>query len=224
MHVTRYIDKNILRKGEYMPSLDGWRAIAILLVIIGHSMDDIALLLRAMGAAVDLGGLKFIGMHGVQVFFGLSGFLITSRLVADEQKHGRISLWAFYMRRSFRILPATLFFLIAVGLLSLAGFLDVSLGRWLSSLLFSANYSTAEYSWYLGHFWSLAVEEHFYLVWPALFLLLGAVRKRLVWAFALTCAVAVWRAIDFKFQVTGTPRRCSWGVPTSRSTISSGAW
>ena len=204
MHVTRYIDKNILRKGEYMPSLDGWRAIAILLVIIGHSMDDIALLLPAMGAAVDLGGLKFIGMHGVQVFFGLSGFLITSKLLSDEQKHGRIALWAFYMRRSFRILPATLFFLIAVGSLSLTGVLDVSLGRWLSSLLFSANYSTAEYSWYLGHFWSLAVEEHFYLVWPALFLLLGAVRKRLVWAFALTCAVAVWRAIDFKFQVTGT--------------------
>lgn len=204
MDMTRIVDNSIVRKGEYMPTLDGWRAIAILLVVVGHAMDDIVLLLRALGAPADPGGMKYIGIHGVLIFFGLSGFLITSKLLADEQKHGRISLWAFYLRRTFRILPATLFFLAVVGLLALAGVLDISAGRWLSSLLFAANYSTAEYSWYLGHFWSLAVEEHFYLVWPAMFLWLGVVRRRLAWAVGMACAVAVWRAIDFKFQLTGS--------------------
>jgi peptidoglycan/LPS O-acetylase OafA/YrhL len=166
-------------------------------------MEDLAAWAQQMGATIDLLSLKYIGMHGVHIFFGLSGFLITSKLIADEQKHGRISLWGFYIRRTFRILPATLFFLFAVGALALAGVLDVTLGRWLSSLLFSANYSTADYSWYLGHFWSLAVEEHFYLIWPAVFLWLGVLRRRLGWAIAAAMTVAVWRVIDFKFQITG---------------------
>lgn len=194
----------IERRGDYLPSLDGWRAIAILLVIVGHGMDDLLALLRMAGANFDPGGLRFLGAHGVQVFFGLSGFLITCKLLDDERKHGRISLWAFYVRRSFRIFPATFFFLGVVGLLALAGVLDISPGRWLGSLLFAANYSTAEYSWYLGHFWSLAVEEHFYLLWPAAFLALGMGRRRLYWAIGFACAIALWRAVDFKFQVTGT--------------------
>lgn len=205
MDMARIIDKSIVRKGAYMPTLDGWRAIAILLVVVGHSMDDIAALGRALGVSADPVRLRYIGIHGVLIFFGISGFLITSQLLAEEQKRGRISLGAFYVRRTFRILPATLFFLAAAGALAVAGILDISAGRWLSSLLFAANYSTAGYSWYLGHFWSLAVEEHFYLVWPALFLWLGAVRRRLAWVVAMACAIAVWRAIDFKYQVTGTP-------------------
>jgi peptidoglycan/LPS O-acetylase OafA/YrhL len=177
MNLTRLFGQGIHRQGEYLASLDGWRAVAILLVLLGHSMEDLAAWAQQMGATIDLLSLKYIGMHGVHIVFGLSGFLITSKLIADEQKHGRISLWGFYIRRTFRILPATLFFLFAVGALALAGVLDVTLGRWLSSLLFSANYSTADYSWYLGHFWSLAVEEHFYLIWPAVFLWLGVLRR-----------------------------------------------
>jgi peptidoglycan/LPS O-acetylase OafA/YrhL len=204
MDMTRIVDNSIIRKGEYMPTLDGWRAIAILLVVVGHAMDDILSLLRLLGVSAEPGGMRYIGIHGVLIFFGLSGFLITSKLLADERQHGHISLWAFYVRRTFRILPATLFFLSAIGILAQAGILDISLGRWLSSLLFAANYTAADYSWYLGHFWSLAVEEHFYLLWPVLFLWLGAVRRRLAWAVGMACAVAVWRAIDFRFQLSGS--------------------
>jgi peptidoglycan/LPS O-acetylase OafA/YrhL len=204
MSATRTLEQRIARKGEALPTLDGWRAIAILLVLVGHAMDDIVSVVGALGATFDPGAVRYIGIHGVLVFFGLSGFLITHRLLIEEQRHGQISLWAFYVRRTFRIMPATLFFLTAVGLLALAGLLDISVDRWLSSLLFAANYTTAEYSWYLGHFWSLAVEEHFYLVWPAMFLWLGVVRRRLAWAIGMALAVAVWRAIDFKFQLTGT--------------------
>ena len=204
MHMTRIIDQSIVRNGDYMPTLDGWRAIAILLVIVGHAMDDIMVLLQALGTPADPGAVRYIGIHGVLMFFGLSGFLITHKLLAEEQKRGRISLSAFYVRRTFRILPATLFFLTAVGMLSLAGVFDISAGRWFSSLFFAANYSSAEYSWYLGHFWSLAVEEHFYLLWPAMFLWLGFVRRRLAWAVGMACAVAIWRAVDFKFQLTGS--------------------
>ena len=204
MDMTRMLGKSIVRQGEYMPTLDGWRAIAILLVVVGHAMDDILSFFQVLGGPVDPGAIRYIGIHGVLIFFGLSGFLITHKLLLDESRHGRISLWAFYVRRTFRILPATLFFLLAVGLLALAGILDISAGRWLSSLLFAANYSTADYSWYLGHFWSLAVEEHFYVLWPAMFLWLGVVRRRLAWAVGMACALALWRAIDFKFQMTGS--------------------
>lgn len=189
---------------QYMPTLDGWRAIAILLVIGGHAIDDIDHLLRQWHIIVDANVFRFIGIHGVLIFFGLSGFLITSKLISEESRAGRIALGDFYIRRTFRIIPAALFFLGTVGLLSLMGVLDISLGRWLSALLFAANYSSADYSWYLGHFWSLAVEEHFYLVWPAFFIWLGLTRNRLVWAIGMACAVAVWRAVDFKFQVTGS--------------------
>jgi peptidoglycan/LPS O-acetylase OafA/YrhL len=155
------INNSAVRDGTYLPTLDGWRAIAILLVILAHGSDSIANALRSIGGGqLDLSHLRHIGLFGVQIFFGLSGLLITSRLIADENKHGRISLRSFYIRRAFRILPASLVFLATVGVLALAGILPVSPGRWLSTLLFFANYSTAAGTWYLGHFWSLAVEEH----------------------------------------------------------------
>lgn len=204
MNLARTLETTIARGRDGLPTLDGWRALAILLVVLGHSMDDIASALGRIGGPEVPSGLKYIGMHGVQVFFGLSGLLITTRLLAEEARHGRISLPGFYVRRAFRILPAAGVFLAVVGLLGLAGVIELTPGRWLASLLFAANYSTAEYSWYLGHFWSLAVEEHFYLVWPAVFAGLAVVRRRLAWAVAIACAVAAWRALDFRFQITGT--------------------
>lgn len=201
MHVTNLQSPGGAGQLGYMATLDGWRGVAILLVIAGHAMDGILSGLSWAGVAAAE-QIRYIGIHGVLIFFGLSGFLITSRLLGEELRHARVSLWQFYLRRAFRILPATLFFLTAVGWLALCGVLDISIGRWLGALLFAANYSTAEYSWYLGHFWSLAVEEHFYMFWPLLFLCLP--RQRLVCAIGMACAVAVWRAVDFKYQLSGS--------------------
>ena len=152
-----------------------------------------------------------MGLLGVQIFFGLSGFLITNRLLAEEARLGRISLAAFYMRRSFRILPAALAFLLVVGALAAAGLLPVSLDRWLATVFFMANYSHAEPSWYLGHFWSLAVEEHFYFVWPAAFLALPALRKRCALVLAAALAVALWRALALRYQLTDDAPAQFWG-------------
>ncbi len=195
---------------SYLPTLDGWRTVAIALVLFAHASESIR---NAIPFALpgDLAGLKHVGLVGVQLFFGLSGFLITSKLLEEEARFGRISLTAFYIRRSFRILPAAVCFLFVVGLLSMAGILDIGLGRWLSTLFFAANYSTAEPSWYVGHFWSLAVEEHFYFLWPAAFLLLRVGPRRLALVVSLALVLALWRVVDFKYQITHASAAAFWG-------------
>ncbi len=196
--------------GTYLPTLDGWRAIAIALVLLAHASDSIQNAID-FSAFSNTDTLKKFGMLGVQLFFGLSGFLITSKLMDEEFRHGKISLKSFYIRRAFRILPASTFFLAIAGILALTGLIDISLGRWLSALLFSANYTHADHSWYLGHFWSLAVEEHFYFLWPAAFLLLGVSCRRTALAIFAALLIALWRAVDFKFQLTGSAPDVFWG-------------
>jgi len=205
------LNNSTVRDGTYMPTLDGWRAVAITLVIIAHGSDSIGNILNTIGIHFDFGRIQDAGLLGVQIFFGLSGLLITSRLIASENKYGRISLSSFYIRRSFRILPAALVFLMVVGLLALSGIIPITFGRWLSTLFFFANYSTATGTWYLGHFWSLAVEEHFYLVWPAAFLILGVTSKRVNFAIAVALILACWRALDIHFNITGATPGRFWG-------------
>jgi len=196
--------------GTYLPTLDGWRAIAIGLVLFAHGSESMQLVFQSDWLAHSA-TFKKLGLLGVQLFFGLSGFLITSKLIEEESRRGQVSLRAFYIRRAFRILPASVFFLIVVGMLALNGVLDVSLGRWLSTLLFAANYTQAEHSWYLGHFWSLAVEEHFYFLWPAAFLLLKISRHRVAVVVVMALLIAVWRALDFRFQISGSSPAVFWG-------------
>lgn len=196
-----------MHSGKYLPTLDGWRAVAILIVVYSHASDSLGTALGLSG----MNGMHALGLFGVQIFFGLSGFLITSRLVADEVKHGRISLASFYIRRAFRIMPASLALLATVGLLALWGVLPVSFDRWVSTVLFFANYSTAERTWYLGHFWSLAVEEHFYFVWPLAFLTIRTGQGRIRFALATALGVALWRAIDLKFGISGASSERFWG-------------
>jgi peptidoglycan/LPS O-acetylase OafA/YrhL len=196
--------------GTYLPTLDGWRALAIGLVLLAHGSESMQLVFQSDWLAHSA-TFKKLGLLGVQLFFGLSGFLITSKLIEEENRRGQVSLRSFYIRRAFRILPASVFFLAVVGVLAINGVLDVSLGRWLSTLLFAANYTQAEHSWYLGHFWSLAVEEHFYFLWPAAFLLLKMARRRLALVLAMALLIALWRALDFRFQISGSSPAVFWG-------------
>lgn len=196
--------------GTYLPTLDGWRTIAIALVLFAHASDSIQAAIHS-GLLGNTDALKKAGLLGVQLFFGLSGFLITSKLIDEESRHGKISLKSFYIRRAFRILPASMMFLVVAGILAWNGVIGISLGRWLSALLFSANYTHADPSWYLGHFWSLAVEEHFYFIWPAAFLLLRIPRRRIAIAIFVALLIATWRALDFKFRLTGSSPEVFWG-------------
>jgi peptidoglycan/LPS O-acetylase OafA/YrhL len=195
------------RGAGYLPTLDGWRAVAIVLVLACHSFDQGLGKLFGSGERASL--LKSqLGDWGVHIFFTLSGYLITSRLVREAAR-GRVSLSEFYLRRVFRIQPAAWTYLTVVGALALLGKLDVLLGSWLSALLCYANLHT-NWSWSTGHFWSLAIEEQFYLVWPLLFVVLGE-RRRFAGAVALTAAFSVWRAVAMKFHLTMTP---TWLVRT----------
>ncbi len=103
----------------YLPTLDGWRTVAILAVMICHATDSV---FHAEGSHPNafLHAVTRYGALGVDIFFGISGFLICSRLLTEHQGNGGIRLGRFYMRRFFRILPPYLTYL--GGLAALAAF------------------------------------------------------------------------------------------------------
>jgi peptidoglycan/LPS O-acetylase OafA/YrhL len=169
--------------------LDGLRAISISIVLVSH----------AGYGSVVAGGL------GVTIFFFLSGYLITTLLMDERERFGRINIGKFYLRRVFRLFPPLLVTLvIAYSLVSL-GLLDggISWAGVLAQLLYFANYYGLFFD--PGHttpagtgiLWSLAVEEHFYMIYPAVLtglLALGLSRQRIVAVLALAClAVLAWR-------------------------------
>jgi peptidoglycan/LPS O-acetylase OafA/YrhL len=184
---------------DYRPTLDGWRAIAILLVMFCHGGSAV-FYPAGIFASPGWYSISRHGSFGVDLFFGISGLLICGRLLDENEKTGGISLGSFYLRRVFRILPPAFAYLAIVGLLAIAGVIVVSPREWLSSVFFSRNYIVipADTGWYTGHFWSLAVEEHFYLIWPATLLTLGSARARR-YLPAIAIAVAIWRMTDFHF-------------------------
>jgi peptidoglycan/LPS O-acetylase OafA/YrhL len=170
---------------RYIPTLDGWRAVAILLVLWAHQGNYF----YATPEAYLRGGLFYFGTWGVPIFFGLSGLLITKLLLEENARTGRIDIKDFYTRRAFRILPPMFVYLAVVVA---AGLLQSGREVW-SSVFFYRNYLPWQLgSWYSGHLWSLSVEEHFYLFWPAMLVFLG-VRKAWRTAIFLSLACAAWR-------------------------------
>ena len=134
-----------------------------------------------------------LGGTGVALFFAISGFLITTLLLEERDRSGRISLRAFYLRRAFRILPPAYLYLTCVAALASAGWLAEKLPHGdIASAVFLFNNYWPDRSSYTAHFWSLAMEEHFYLLWPAALAALG-VRRALLWAGILIAATLAWR-------------------------------
>jgi peptidoglycan/LPS O-acetylase OafA/YrhL len=140
-----------------IPSLDGMRAVAIALVLISHGL----------GNSVNWEGSRFSslmnsGLLGVQIFFVLSGYLITRLLLEEHEKTSTISLREFYIRRAFRILPAASIFLLFIAL-----FFGRQIGWWhvAAAALYVANLDR-HLPLVIGHLWTLSVEEQFYLLWP----------------------------------------------------------
>lgn len=176
-----------------LPGLDGLRAISVFGVILSHLM--------MLDFFPDVHWLKAIalrGTYGVTVFFVLSGFLITHLLVSEERKTGRISLKRFYIRRGFRILPPALAYLAIVGIFGAFGYFALSWRDFLAPALFVENYQTGPKV--VAHFWSLSVEEQFYLVWPVLVFLLPS-RHRLAITLALVLLAPIWMA--YSLQTAG---------------------
>ncbi len=186
----------------YIFTLDGWRALAIIAVLADHIVG------YEFHGRRWLFALTRIGANGVSLFFAISGFLICSRLLEEQSAFGRISLKGFYIRRACRILPAALAYLMFITLLAFLGYIALDRREFWATLLFWRNYLPKGWihrGWggYTVHYWSLAVEEHFYLIWPILLVATGKRRARVV-ALALAFLVAVWRWWDFHHQWIAT--------------------
>lgn len=151
-----------------IPSLDGLRAVSIALVIFGHSSDS-------TNAPHFLNYFMHFGNFGVRCFFIISGFLITSLLLKERDKTGRISMKGFYIRRALRIFPPSLTYIGIIAACCAMGWLRLKHGDLLRALTYTTNYSNDPAHWF-RHLWSLAVEEQFYLLWPGVLLLAGARR------------------------------------------------
>lgn len=176
-------------KTFHIPGLDGIRAIAFLIVFFSHDH---------LGSVVP-------GRFGVTVFFFLSGYLITTLMRIEIEKTGRLAIGDFYLRRSFRIFPPFYLVLVLIILAVKAGWLAGSCS--IAGLAASALYMT-NYWIILVHpvnipgftmFWSLSVEEHFYLIFPLLMLLMVRFKLRrktqISILLALCATVLIWRCI-----------------------------
>ena len=167
------------------PELDGVRGIAIALVVASHAL---------LPTGVFEGG----GFVGVQLFFVLSGYLITGILMREREQTGSISLRHFYERRLRRLAPALVLFLAVYAAWAIVEGLDRSHDV-LAAILYSANWveATGNSMHEIGHLWSVAVEEQFYLVWPiALMALLRLPNPRAAILY-LAVGLAVWRVLVF---------------------------
>jgi peptidoglycan/LPS O-acetylase OafA/YrhL len=176
--------------GRRIAALDGVRAVAIGCVLFGHAYAASPSWWLPRWVPLPYGGF------GVQVFFVLSGFLITTLLAGERSRTGRVRLRAFYRRRAYRILPPYAVMLAVATALSLAGLVDIARGQLISAAVFGWNYSPWAGGWWLGHTWSLAIEEQFYLLWPAAFVLLGLRRGRTA-LLAFAAAAPVVRLVTY---------------------------
>lgn len=190
---------NVDREKFYIPTLDGWRALAILAVLVAHGSSRFVVAGSSTATAAER-----CGAFGVDIFFAISGLLICSRLLAEKAERGYIRIRVFYLRRAFRILPAAIGYLLCLAILDSKGLINVNATEWLSCLFFWRNYLPADFGWWwTGHFWSLAVEEHFYIIIPFALAVLGRkINLRLTLSLALL--IAVWRSINFKMHLNQT--------------------
>jgi len=186
---------------DYLPVLDGLRAVSILLVVFSHA---------------DLGNIVPGGL-GVTVFFVISGFLITRQMIAEIVSTGGLSFSAFYLRRVFRLAPALLLYLAIFTCLFLA--LGAHMTGWqvASGIFYVANY----YHIFIGYpplnpnpiLWSLSIEEHFYLLAPlVIFLFRRRLPKLLPFMVLALIAVLPWRLHIFQ-TCSADPAAGICGVP-----------
>jgi peptidoglycan/LPS O-acetylase OafA/YrhL len=184
------------------------RGVAVLTVMLFHATLNLA------GGPRPLGGFL-----GVDIFFVLSGFLITALLLQEWERTGAVNLKAFYARRALRLLPA-LFTLLGVVLL-VPGLFYRSEPPWgdvLVVALYASNWFRVFGSnlGFLGHTWSLTIEEQFYVIWPVLLVLLLTLRVRRRWIlFTVILGVAISSALRVELWAgPESVRRLYYGLDT----------
>jgi peptidoglycan/LPS O-acetylase OafA/YrhL len=180
--------------GERIDSLNGLRAVSVFLVIASHlaTSDGTPRSLAPVFAIFN--GLLFDGALGVNMFFCISGFLITYLLLRERAATGGVALGRFYLRRCLRIWPVFYAFVAFLLIVTTTTKLNVSACQFATAITFTKNYGCS--SWIDGHLWSLAVEQQFYLLWPAI-IALGAPRFAAWFAVAAIAVAPFSRLIEF---------------------------
>ncbi len=198
--------RQAISRVPYLPGLDGMRALAVVAVIIYHTNN----------------GWLPGGFLGVEVFFVISGYLITLLLIGEHEKTGRIDLKQFWMRRARRLLPA-LFLMMTLLMIYSAIFERDTLGKLRGDVIAGVAYITNWYQIWIGagytalldfaplrHLWSLAVEEQFYLFWPLIMLALMRLGRRRLpeisrWLVLAAVLITVVTALLYHPGQVGTP-------------------
>jgi peptidoglycan/LPS O-acetylase OafA/YrhL len=170
-----------------IPSLDGLRAISISLVVIGHWVSSHYTSYVALSYAI----------LGVRVFFIISGYLITTLLLNEHARTSTICLRDFYVRRTYRILPAALVFMLPIFVIYWHEL------RWYhiaAAALYLANFDPLR-PWFLGHLWSLSVEEQFYFLWPSV--LRKWYRHRVAILVGVVAFAPIYRVFAYRLRLPG---------------------
>jgi peptidoglycan/LPS O-acetylase OafA/YrhL len=203
------MEDNMNSMKRYMPGIDGLRALSVLAVIAYHLNMK-----WAQG-----------GLIGVAIFFVISGYLITDQILIQKQRHGKLNLKDFWIRRARRLLPAMFCMLLFVAIWLL--FLNPNRllhlqGDYLSSLFYVNNWWLIfhQVSYFesfgppspIGHLWSLSIEEQFYLLWPLLLMLTH--RRGKLFLVILIGAIASAVAMAFLYEPGADPSRVYYGTDT----------
>ncbi|MGH2943554.1 MAG: acyltransferase family protein, partial [Solirubrobacteraceae bacterium] len=203
------------KRSELRPEIQALRALAVLTVVVYH-----------LWPAAMPGGFV-----GVDVFFAISGFLITAHLVREVEKTGRLSIWRFWARRARRLLPAALLTLLACAVATLLLVPQLYWQQFLTEIGASTAYVqnwqlAADAVDYLAaenrpspvqHFWSLSAEEQFYVVWPLLIVVAAvwAARRRL--AIAIVLALVTGLSLAYSITETAANPAAAYFVTPTRA-------
>lgn len=186
---------------------DGLRAIAVMSVITFH-----AELWARLGFTGELP--RLLNTIGVPLFFVLSGFLITSLLLAEKDRTGTVDVKAFYARRALRIWPLYLLSLFLLAGLQLAGQIRLGSCTWAHAFTHTINFAGQACQFGpISHFWSLAVEEHFYLLWPLAFLAGPRVALGVVLSVIAVCQVLLLNYGTLLAPLEGVRDPIRWTLP-----------
>ena len=193
---------------SHLPGLDGLRGVAVLLVVAYHALPE-----RLPG-----------GFVGVDVFFVLSGFLITALLLREKERSGSVRLGSFWVRRVRRLVPALVVMLTLVSAATLMVGHETGSGlrsQVVGALTWTSNWIQIHQGWsysdqhlppLLNHLWSLGIEEQFYLLWPLLLLAALVVLKRRVSLYAVAALALASIALMAFWYRTGDPNRAYMGL------------